>query len=218
VKEGGDPVVRPQFGPPLPELVEQRFGVRRRWLLVGILVLALVLLAVWLARRVDDDRSLFVHRTDPAFTVLYPPSVLHRATPRPGEIVRLEGRRPGIRAEVTVRPLRLPAYPGDVERGLLPVYGERYAQQLARTTPGLFVIDEGRARVNDATGYQLGLRHGRTWGRDVLLLDPESRGRSGVVVTLRRTYLRRKLGASALALDEESKRAFRSFRWGTERP
>ena len=96
----------------------------------------------------------------------------------------------GLRAEVTVEPLELPRFDGDVTHGLLPVLADRFVEAAKRDMPGLTLTQEGRARVNNAVGYEVGYARltdaERFPGREVLLVpdDPEE-GRGQVLLSLR---------------------------------
>ena len=137
-----------------------------------------------------------------------------RCAPRVGA-----SRRSG-RLVVTVRPLSLPPYRGSVS-GLLPIYAERHLRTLAAELPGFRARTEGKARVNDAPGYQLRYRAGpaarRTLGIDILVV-PEDGRRDGVVLRYRQTNPPRALGAADRELVKATRKAFRSFRFGLDRP
>jgi hypothetical protein len=135
--------------------------------------------------------------------------------------VRLEAHRGALSASVVASPLRLPAYAGNVTSGLMPAYGSRYAERLSRRIAGFQVRDEGAARVNDAPGYQIGFQaqSAETWtyGRDVLLVPVDRGAREGVLLSLRQIKHGSPLNARDRPLIDRVKKAFRSFRFGTER-
>ena len=99
------------------------------------------------------------HAAPPVFNLLYSAGALRVAKPRQGELMRLEGRRGKLSVEVVVRPLELPPYRGDVTHGLLPAYADRFIEA-QRRTPGVALAQEGRARVNNAVGYEIGFAGG----------------------------------------------------------
>ena len=99
-----------------------------------------------------------VHASAPVFNLLYPPESMHEARPAAGELLRLEGRREQLEVSVIVRKLELPRFEGDVTHGLLPVYADRFVEAAKRRMPGLALVQEGRARVNNAVGYEVGYR------------------------------------------------------------
>ncbi len=86
------------------------------------------------------------------------------------------------------------------------------------------LTQQGRARVNNAVGYEVGFEKvvpgdTRTYARDVLLVpdDPEE-GKGFVTLSLRQT----KPGGAKFTKGERnlaylSRKAYRSFRFGTER-
>jgi hypothetical protein len=208
-------LVLPEYGPSAPELVRRRVGPRGRVALAaaGVVVLAVIVLV---AVSGGDGLTTLEHRAAPQFTVLYPPPQVDRVEPQPGELMRLEARRNGLRIDVTVRPLTLPPYEGSVS-GLLPVYADRHAAALVRELPGFRYQRDGKARVNDAPGYQLRYRAGRMTGIDLLIV-PEDGDREGVLLRFRQTNPQRALGAGQKELAKAMRKAFRSFRFGLDRP
>ena len=82
--------------------------------------------------------------------------------------------------------------------------------------------DEGKARINQAPGYQLAYTSGtpgnRTYWREVFVdaRRPTSPARP-IVLRLRQTFSGR-AGPPARALVKAAKKAYRSFRFGTGRP
>ena len=102
----------------------------------------------------------------PAFRIETPDGVT-RATARGDERLRLRDGR----ATLSVRPLTLPDYEGDVA-GLLPVWA---TNNLPRARA------EGRARIGGAPGYQVR----SAAGTDVVLVPDEAGATRGVRLTLR---------------------------------
>ena len=121
---------------------------------------------------------------------------------------------------VTVRRLTLPAYSGSVS-GFLPVYADRHVQALAAELPGFVPRTDGKARVNDAPGYQIKYRAGTEQrpltGIDILVV-PEDGRRDGVVLRYRQTNSPRALDEAGKDLVKATRKAFRSFRFGLDRP
>ena len=77
---------------------------------------------------------------------------------------------------------------------------------------------DGKARVNDAPGYQL--RYGApgvTNGIDILVV-PEDGDREGVLLRFRQRNPPGGLGAGQKELVKATRKAFRSFRFGLGRP
>lgn len=213
-------VVRPEFEPTLPALVRRRFGVRER-ITVGLVVGAVVLIAVaaLVVRPRVDSVSELVHSGAPAFDLLYANGALHEADPRPGEIARLEGRRGRQSTTITVRPLALPQYEGDVAHGLLPVYASGHIESLAQELDGFQLLDEHRTRINGAPGYEIRFRYGQTTlGTDTMLLPDEEDARGAVLLSLRRTVDGKLgLGKREKEFADLASEAFRSFEYSAGR-
>ena len=217
--------VRPGFGPSLPALLRRRFGIPP---VVTLAVVAVVALAGAVAIVIAIERpaspgTQVVHHSPPVFNLLYQPAFMHEARPHRGELMRIEGKRGKLAVSVVVRPLKLPRYAGDVTHGLLPVYADRFADEQAKLLPGFQLVSEGRARVNNGVGYEIGfqsIRPGmRVYGRDVLLVpDDPQEGKGLVTLSLRQVKPGgpfKKGGERNLAF--QSKKAYRSFRFGTSR-
>ena len=216
---------RAEFGPSLPAWLRTRFGVPPVVTLavVGVLALgAAAAIVVAVASPAAPGKKV-VHPTPPVFNMLYQPAFMHEARARPGELMRIEGKRGKLSVAIVVRPLKLPRYDGDVTHGLLPVYADRFADEQAKLLPGFQLVSEGRARVNNGVGYEIGfqsVRPGRrTYGRDALLVpDDPAEGKGLVTLSLRQTKPGgpfKKGGERNLAF--QSKKAYRSFRFGTSR-
>lgn len=214
------PLVRPEFGPSLPELLSGRFSVSRRAVAIGGVV-ALIVLAVAIKLAVDDGREQLTVHGKPSFNVLYDPAQLHKVAPHPGELMRLEGRRGHLAVDVTARRANLPPFSGDVIGGQLPVYTAQYANRLKAALPGFVMGDEGKARINQAPGYQIAYTSGapgnRTFAREVFVMPKADQADQTVVLRLRQTFSGR-AGRPARALLKAAKKAYRSFRFGTSRP
>lgn len=195
-------MLKPGFGPParLP-----RWG-------KALLVVALGAIAVAVVTSGEDREHLVLDDAQPQFNLLYDDQRLEPAPLGPGEVVRLEGRRRGVSAEFAVTAVELEAFEGDASSGLLPVLAERLIAE-KQPLPGFAVTDEGRARVNDAPGYQVGYTADpRVSGRDVFVVEGP-RARRGYLLSLRIEGR----PADARDLVRQARKAFRSFRFGTER-
>jgi hypothetical protein len=216
-----EPLVLPEFRPTLPAIVRGRFGLRERTtiaVLAGAIVL--VLLAVVVVRPRVDGVTQLVHHGPPVFNVLYDNGALHAVAPRRGELLRLEGRRGRMTAAVTVSPLELPAHPGDVAHGLLPVAASRHIDALRAQFDPFQLRFEGRARVNKAPGYEVRFRTGppgrRAFQNDVLLVPEEDDARGAVVLTLWREIRgRTTFGKTEQEFSYTAAAAFHSFKYGT---
>lgn len=213
-------LVLPEYGPTGPQLIRRRLGQRGRRLLAAAAAIVVLALALLIATRAGDGLTTLEHRSKPVFTILHPAGVVRRVAPAPGELVRLQSHRGRLRMLVTVRRLTLPAYRGSVS-GFLPVYADRRLRGLAAELPGFRARTDGKARVNDAPGYQLRYRAGpasrRTIGIDILVV-PKDGDREGVVLRYRQTNPPRPLDTGQKALVKTTRKAFRSFRFGLDRP
>ena len=216
--------VRRAVGPTLPSHQRGRFGIPPAVTLAVAAVLVVVAVAAILVAltRPPSPGEQAVHPSPPVFNLLYPPGVLREAEPRPGELMRLEGRRGELSVEVVVRPLVLPSYGGDVTHGLLPAYANRFFEAQREQTPGLVLVQEGRARVNNGVGYEVDFQavspDARTYGRDVLLVPDDPReGRGFVTLSLRQAKPGGPFTAPERGLANAARKAYRSFRFGTER-
>jgi len=218
-------VTRPELGPTLPGALRDRFGIPPVVTLAVAAVVALAAVAgiVYQLGRPNIWGERVIRKGPPAFNMIYPGDAMHVAGSHAGELVRLEGRRKGLEVSVVVKPLKLPSFDGDVTHGLLPVYADRFVDAEKRRLPGLELTQEGRARVNNAVGYEVGYERitnsERFTGRDVLLVpDDPAEGKDEVLLSLRQ----RKDSGAKLTPPERNlaylaRKAYRSFRFGTGR-
>jgi hypothetical protein len=215
------PTPAPDFGPSLPGLLRQRFGIRERVVTIAAIALVAVVAVAALVRSYAVAPTHLVHRGDPVFNLQYSGKRLHKVPPQQGELARIEARKPGLTVSIAVSPLHLEPYAGNVTSGLLPVYADGYKRRLSAAAPNFKLFDEGSARVNDAQGYQIGFRTGRagrfTYGRDMLLLPGDENVRDGVVLKLR-MFRVRPLTKGDQTMIDHMKKAFHSFRFGTDPP
>lgn len=211
----------PEYGPTLPEIARRRFGWRERTTVALLLAAgALIAIAVLLVRPEVDSLAKYVHHDRPVFNLLYDRGALHQARPQNDEMVRLEGRRNRLAAAIAVAPLDLPGATGDVAHGVLPAYASTHIDELQASLPNFKLVDEGRARVNGAPGYEVRFRTGppgrRTFGNDLMILPSEEEPGDALLVTARRTTTgRRVLGKRDQAFADAVAEAYRSFKYGT---
>jgi hypothetical protein len=181
----------------------------RRALLAGAVV-AVAVVAFLVLR---GGKEHLVVRADPVFNLLYDDDAVQRVATQGDEVLRLRAERAGLRMDVAIRPLALEPYDGDVSSGLLPIVADGLRGTLEESVPGFDLLEEGRARVNDAPGYELTYKGDEVFeGTDVLVV-PGPQARAGYVLSFRvrgRPAVDRELYKAA-------KSAFRSFRFGTER-
>ena len=214
------PLLRPEFGPTLPELISGRVAISRR--AVTVLAVAALVVAIAVIRVVVDDGrdQATVHGT-PSFNVLYDPGELHRVAAHAGELLRLEGHRKHVSVDITARRANLPPYKGDVIGGQLPLYTAQYTTRLARQLPDFEMGDEGKARINQAPGYQIAYTTGpagnRTFWREVFVMPDLDKPGETIVLRMRQTFSGR-AGPRDRALLKATKKAYRSFRFGSHRP
>lgn len=215
-------LVRPEFGPTLPALVRARLGVPPAVTLAAVALLGLGLVAAALARGGDDAGTMLVRRGAPAFSLLYAPQHVRPARARPGEYARLEARGRSVAVSVVVRPLPPPRGTGPLTLLDLPIRSVTYVDELRSRFEGFRLRDDGRARINDAPGYQVRFRAGppgrRLWGHEILLVPDERASGGGVLLSLLQRNARTTLGAGDEEVVTAARRAMRSFRFGTERP
>ena len=213
-------LVRPEFQPTLPALLRGR-GRRVGLIALAVLLALLALLAVTRVAGGEDAPAVVVHR-QPAFTLLISDPDLRQVAPEGGEHLRLEGAGPRTAVSVSVAPLPRTlrgSAPGLAE---LPIEADRMVQSLERRLDGFVVLAEGRARVNGAPGYQVRHRSGPDdaprFGHDVLLVPEPPLSGPGLRISLVQHNRGAKLGPDDRRIAYAAKRAFRSVRFGTERP
>jgi hypothetical protein len=214
----GVSVVKPQYGPTLPELVRRlpRAGQVAVVAFVALLIAGAVVLT--LSSR-PDEKNVIV-RGATTFNLTYG-AQLQRVS-RPGALFALRRERSGLFLDsYVVRPLVLPPYRG-AAGGLLPLYSFAYLKQLRKRYRDADLVLEGRTRINNAIGYQLVLRgklgERTLYVRDLLLVpdDPEG-ARRGVVIELESTPAAGTPNAVGIGNAGPLKQAMRSFRFGTSR-
>jgi hypothetical protein len=215
-----DPLVRPQYGPSLPALLEARLGVpRRTTVAAGVALLVVAGVIALLATRGGDTR--YLHKSDPVFNLRYAADALRRPPPPPGWMLVLDASRGGKFVQsLGLRRLTLPPHAGGVS-AFLPIYADAYERALGRTLTDFQAVDEGKARINDAPGYQVtysAKRDGRTvFGRDVLLVPKDVPGaRDAVVMRLLQTHAAGVHDARFVGTVGAIKKPYRSFRFGTD--
>jgi hypothetical protein len=210
-----EPLVLPEYGPTLPEIARRRFGWRERTTVALLLAAgALIVIAVLLVRPEVDSLTKYVHHDRPVFNLLYDRGALSQARPQGEEFVRLEGRRGRLAATIAVAPLDLPGATGDVAHGVLPAYASKHIAELRASLPNFKLVNEGRARVNGAPGYEVRFRSGRTFGNDLMILPSEEEADDALLVTARRTVTRKPTKREQ-AFNDAVAEAYRSFKYGT---
>lgn len=217
-------VVRPEFGPTLPELLGPRVRTLprvARIALVAIGVAVVALVAVSLTRSADGRTPLVV-REPAAFNLLVDPG-LRQVTPRGREVLRLE-TAPGTPApqSFAVTPLRLLPYRGDVTAALMGM-SWRLSEAMRARFPGYVWRGEGRVSYNLQPGYEIQFQakiDGRTtYGRRILLMPytdtPPLDGADMMLLAARSAAVP---SVDAVGAGGALKTAARSLRFGEDRP
>ena len=212
-------LVRPEFGPSLPALVQARLGVPARVLKIAAALLVAAVLAVVLFGAAKSRDERFTREAAPAFNLRWSSAALHRRQV-PGAMFVLDSRRGDLFLQsYTVQRLVLPRYSGAVS-ALLPTYAAGHIARLRKRFPGFQLADEGKARINEAPGYQVGYRFKRgertVYGRDVLLIPDEPGVREGVVLRLLQTNAAGAHQPADVGAVGALKKPLRSFRFGTD--
>lgn len=217
------PVVKPEFGPTLPEIVAPRLRRWPRWARIALALagIAVLVLFFWARFIRGDGREPLVVRGPVPFNLLVD-SKLRQVAPVSGESLRLEtlASNPDLQRMV-VRPVVLPAYQGDIN-GLLPAYATELIDDMRSADKNFILRAEGRARVNSQPGYQIQyqtLTGGRTtYGRRTLLFLDEPGTREGVDATMTAVRSLAVPHVDSIGSNGPIKLPYRSLRIGTERP
>ena len=215
-------VVREEFGPSLPELVGRRLGVRPRvvWLSLAAIGAMAVAVTAWLALRPDPNESGVVVREPVTYNLIYT-DALRRVAPRSGETLRLQSRS-GPPQSFAVRTLRLAPYKGDVTAAMTSLSSLLIERMRAQYTDFVWRGD-GRVNINKQPGYQIIFQarvDGRTtYGRRVMLVaKPDPPPREGVDITILAARSPSVPNLDSVGATGALKTAYRSLRFGTDRP
>jgi hypothetical protein len=188
----------------------------RRAIVAGLIVLVVVLGVLGLLAARPKGTHV-VHHGVPVYNLFYPGS-LQRVQPGPGELLHLEHRRSGqLVSSFVVQPLKLPAYKGN-PGGMLPILAEKELAALRRRIPGMEPVEEGKARVNNAAGYQLSFYASRkplVYGRLVLLPKPGRHPRQAVRLLVLGTRAGGNTKLTDLGNAGELRSPYRTFKFGT---
>jgi hypothetical protein len=215
-------VVREEFGPTLPELVGRQLGVRTRtvWLALAAIGAVAVVVVAWLALRPDPNQSTVVVREPVTYNLIFP-DALQRVAPRSGETLRLQSRS-GPPQSFVVHPLRLQPYKGDVTAALT-FMSARLIDEMRGQYQDFVWRGDGRVNINKQPGYQIIFQahvdgH-TTYGRRVLLVaEPDPPPREGVDLTILAARSPSVPNLDSVGATGALKTAYRSFRFGTDRP
>jgi hypothetical protein len=215
-------VVREEFGPTLPELVGRRLGVRPRtvWLSLAAVGAVAVAVLAWLALRPTPNQSGVVVREPVTYNLIYP-DALRRVAPQSGETLRLQSRS-GPPQSFAVHTLRLQPYKGDVSAALT-FLSSSLIDQMRGQYQGFVWRGDGRVNINKQPGYQIIFQarvDGKTtYGRRVLLVaSPDPPPREGVDLTILAARSPSVPNLDSVGATGALKTAYRSFRFGSDRP
>ena len=220
-------VVRPEFGPTLPELLGPRVRALPRAAQVGLAALAVLVVAALAAVLALRDTTVpgttVLVRRPVTFNLRYP-APLERVRPRGREVLRLQ-TPPGTPApqSFTVTPLRLAPYRGDVG-AVLTVMSAQLIAEMSRTVPGFVWRGDGRVNYNRQPGYEIlfqaRIRGKTAYGRRTLLVrGGDAPPRAGADITMMATRSSRIPRVDAVAVvNGPLKTAIRSFAFGTAPP
>src|SRR3954452_13331097 len=167
-------VVRPEFGPTLPELVGPRIRtwprpVRVALAALGVLIVLALVYALFLRGDGVKAKRAVIVRSPVAFNFVYR-APFRKQAPQADELARVGSKDQSF----SVRELKLPASRGDAA-GFLPLYAARLERQMARDLPGFVWRSDGRANINKQQGFEIVFQFRRpdgtlAYGRRVLLL------------------------------------------------
>jgi hypothetical protein len=219
----GVSVINAQYGPTLLQLLAPRSLAVR--LAAAALALAIVLGAATIAITSRAGETEVLVRKPVTFNLIHGPQ--WDRVKRPGALVALrhvgtQGRVEGLFLDsYTIRDLQLPAYRGS-GGGMLPIYAIDYLRDIRSRYTDFEPVSEGRARINNAIGYEvtfrarLGAR--RLYGRHYLLVEEEPDGRRrGVVIELASTPAAGTPSVDEIGNHGALKTPLRSFRFGEDR-
>jgi hypothetical protein len=220
------PPVQSRYGPTLPEILAPRLRGVPPVLRVGVpvLIAAIALLAVAYKLFKGPPGQQVIVRHPITFNFRFQ-SPLHKVPPLAGELVRLEAHRHDAQrtflSSFAVRPMRLPAYRGQVG-AVLPAYATTFERSLGQRYANLEIVEEGRQRVVNEVAYaifftaRLGKRH--LSGRDILLPDPKPGSRDGLELELISTPAGGAGPPASVGNAEPLATPLHTFRFGTSGP
>jgi hypothetical protein len=215
---GRVPVIKAEYGPTLPQLLAPRSLAVR--IAAALIALAIVVTAAVVAVVTRPDDTALLIRRPVTLNFVYGPQ--WDRVDAPGALVALRHSEHGLFLDsFVVRDLRLPPYRGAVG-GMLPVYADGYLRTIRKRYRGYEFLGEGRARINNAIGYEVTFRARsgarRLYLRHYLLVEEEPDGRRrGVVVELASTPAAGTPAADEIGNHGALKMPLRSFRFGEER-
>jgi len=207
------------YGPTLPQLLARRHLALRVAAVAAAVAIVGAAIAIALSSRTAETAVLI--RKPVTLNLVY--GTQWERVAQPGTLIALRHESAGglFLDAYAIRDLTLPPYRG-AAGGMLPAYAEGYLRRLERRYPGLELVGEGRARVNNAIGYAVTFRTRsggrRLYGRHYLLVEEEPEGRRrGVVMELESTPAAGTPNADEIGNHGALKTPLRSFRFGEDR-
>jgi hypothetical protein len=211
-------VIKAEYGPTLPQLLAVRpLAVRIGAAALAVAIVLAAVVGVLLSR---PDETAILIRKPVTFNFAYGPQFKRHDTP--GTLVALRNEQHGLFLDAyRIRDLELPPYRGAVG-GLLPVYATHYLRTMGKRYPHFEFVGEGRARINNAIGYEVTFRSRigdrRLYVRHYLLVPDAPDGqRDGVILELESTPAAGTPNAAEIGNHGALKAALRSFRFGEDR-
>ena len=212
------PVIKAEYGPTLAQLLAPKSLAVR----IAAAVLAVVIVggAIGIAITTRPDETPVLIRAP--ITLNFVHGDEWKRVDRAGALVALRHERNGLFLDAyTIRDLRLPAYRG-AAGGMLPVYANDYVRSVSGRYRDFELVSEGRARLNNAIGYEVTFRARtgarRLYGRHYLLVEEAPDGRRhGAVVELESTPAAGTPNVSEIGNHGALKMPLRSFRFGEDR-
>lgn len=213
------PVFKAEYGPTLPRLLAPRpLAVR---LAAAVLAVVILVGAVVIALTTRPEENAILVREPVTFNLIH--GGQWDRVDRSGALVALRNTGAGglFLDSYTIRDLALPPYRG-VAGGMLPIYSIGYVREIRSRYQDFEFVSEGRARLNNAIGYEVTFRartgSRRLYGRHYLLVEEEPDGlRRGVVIELESTPAAGTPSAIDIGNHGALKTPLRSFRFGEDR-
>lgn len=181
-------LVKPEYGPSLPDLAGPRLNALPRWVLWAAAAASVAIVALtvagWLVTRTPTRK---IEVTSPvAFSVTYPSDDLRRLPASGAEVVRLASPPAAANpVSLDIAKVELPAHRGQRE-AVFPLVSEQIVAQMRSADPNFVVRGEQAVNYNGQAGYQIYYqteRDGKTWyGRRILLFSDDLKDNVGVDV------------------------------------
>jgi len=239
------PKPQADYGPSLPELLRPRLRALGRWprIAIGIVVLLVLVAVAATVIHVEAQKRSYTQTAQDAGARGLPPIPFHfdharklRILKPPGDYVQAEWKVNGtLAASFSVSPFKIEGQTGLLS-GFMPILATELERKAARAYDHFRLQFEGRARVNDAEGYQYAFSARLTqpdktvrqlFGRVVMLPVPydtsdPNKGyppgqvpKRGLKLTMLATTIDNVPSPTRVGDQGILQRPFRSFRFGT---